>query len=99
MMTECHSLDEVRSNINRIDQDIVRLLAERGAYVRQAARFKTTTDDVRAPARVEAVIRGVRDLAEQHGANPAVVEGVYRTMIAAFIDEELQEHARGTQPS
>src|SRR5207244_1798643 len=59
--------DEVRATINRIDQEIVRLLAERGGYVRQAARFKQTTDDVRAPARVEQVIGRVRALAEQFG--------------------------------
>ena len=97
-VTECRDLDEVRANINRIDRELVRLLAERGAYVRQAARFKQSTDDVRAPARVEQVIQRVRALAEEHGASPDLVEGVYRTMIARFIDEELREHARDAGP-
>jgi isochorismate pyruvate lyase len=91
---ECQSLDEVRANINRIDEAPVRLLAERGGYVRHAARFKQTTDDVRAPARVEQVIGKVRALADEHGASPDLVERVHRTLIAAFIDEELQEHGR-----
>jgi isochorismate pyruvate lyase len=90
----CASLDEVRANINRIDTALVRLLAERGAYVQQAAGFKRTADDVRAPARVEQVILRVRDSAEHEGASPDVVERVYRAMIAAFIDEELRAHAR-----
>jgi isochorismate pyruvate lyase len=93
-IVECQSLDEVRANINRIDQEMVRLLAERGGYVRQAARFKLTTDDVRAPARVEQVIGRVRALAAEAGASPDLVERVYRTLIAAYIDEELEEHRR-----
>ena len=89
----CNSIEQVRSNIDRIDQQIVTLLAERGAYVRQAAAFKTTTADVRAPQRVEQVIGKAVALAHAVGANPAVTEQVYRAMIAGFIDSELAEHA------
>lgn len=89
----CDSLEQVRSKIDRIDQQIVGLLAERGAYVKQAATFKTTTADVRAPQRVEQVIGKVVDLANSLGANPAVTEQVYRAMITGFINSELAEHA------
>lgn len=87
------SLDAVRTEINRIDQQLVALLGERGHYVKQAAAFKKTTDDVRAPKRVEDVIARVKNLAETHNTNPAVVEAVYRAMIDAFINAELEEHA------
>ncbi len=90
---ECGSLDEVRAEIDRIDRGIVQLLAERGGFVKQAARFKKTTDDVKAPARVEQVIAKVRALADAAGGEPAVVEAVYRAMIAAFIEREMIEHA------
>jgi isochorismate pyruvate lyase len=90
---ECHSIDEVRSQIDRIDRQIVALLAERGGYVQQAARFKRNTDEVRAPQRVEQVIAKVTALAAELGANPTVTEQVYRAMIAAFIEAELAEHA------
>ncbi len=89
----CNSLEEVRSNIDTIDRKIVALLAERGGFVMQAARFKKSTDDVKAPQRVEQVISKVRTLAHDCGANPDVVEAVYRSMISAFINAELAEHA------
>jgi len=66
---------------------------ERGHLVAQAAAFKKTSDGVRAPAPVEQVIAKVRGIAVETGASPEVVERVYRAMIAAFIDEELQVHA------
>jgi isochorismate pyruvate lyase len=82
----CNSIEEVRTNIDRIDRQIVAFLGERGGYVKQAARFKKTTDDVKAPQRVTALSREL-------GANPSVTEQVYRAMISAFISAELAEHA------
>ncbi len=90
---ECNSIEEVRSNIDRIDCQIVTLLAQRGAYVKQAARFKKTTTDVKAPQRVEQVISKVVTLSVELGANPTVTEQVYRAMMAGFINAELTEHA------
>ena len=93
MEIRCSSINEVRENIDQIDRKIVALLAERGAFVTQAAAFKKTTDEVKAPNRVEQVISKVKTLAQEHGANPMVVENVYRAMISAFIETELKEHA------
>ncbi|MBS0200339.1 MAG: chorismate mutase [Proteobacteria bacterium] len=95
----CSSIEQVRSNIDRIDRQIVALLAERGAYVKQAATFKSSTADVRAPQRVEQVIGKVVGLAHAVGANPAVTEQMYRAMISGFIDAELAEHAALQSPA
>jgi isochorismate pyruvate lyase len=90
----CQDIEQVRTHIDHIDQQIVALLAERGAYVKQAARFKKTTVDVQAPQRVEQVIAKARALATDLNANPAVTEQVFRAMIAGFINAELAEHAK-----
>lgn len=96
-MTVCNSLEEVRTNIDRIDRALVALLAERGGFVKQAARFKKTSDEVKAPQRVEQVIQKVVSLSRELNANPAVTEAVYRAMINAFIEAELAEHAQLTK--
>ncbi len=89
----CQTIEAVRSQIDRIDRQIVTLLAERGAYIKQAAQFKKTTADVKAPQRVEQVISKVTALSVELGANPSVTEQVYRAMISGFINAELAEHA------
>ena len=76
MAVNCDSLGQVRENIDGLDRQIVSLIAERGAYVSQAARFKNDSDAVRAPQRVEQVIGKVRALADELGANPDVTESV-----------------------
>lgn len=90
-MNECASLDEVRAHIDRLDRQIVGLIAERGGYVKQAARFKKSDADVRAPQRVELVIAKVTGLAGELGADLVMVERVYRAMIAGFIEAELAD--------
>ena len=91
---QCESLAQVREQIDRIDTQIVRLLAERGGYVLAAARFKRSAAEVRAPQRVEQVIARVRALAEQQGAMADVVERIYREMIEAFTDAEQRHWSR-----
>lgn len=93
MDVRCTSLDEVHQRIDEIDRSLVSLLAKRGKLVTQAASFKKTSDDVRAPDRVEQVINKVREMADEAGTSAAVVDQVYRAMIAAFIAEELDTHA------
>lgn len=88
-VSDCHSLEEVRSNIDRIDREMVALLAQRGAFVRQAVLFKKTAEDVKAPQRVEQVIEKVIILSRELGADPKVTEQVYRAMMAAFINAEM----------
>lgn len=88
---KCSSLEEVRENIDRIDDSIIQLIAERTEYVMQAAAFKKSESDVKAPDRVEAVIRKVREKAEKYGASPDIAETVYRNMINGFINMEMTE--------
>ena len=88
---KCSSLEEVRANIDRIDNEIIKLIAERGTYVVQASAFKKSEDAVNAPNRVEAVISKVRKKAEEYGANPDIVETLYREMISRFIQVEMNE--------
>ena len=84
----------MRENIDRIDHTIVTLMAERGKYVAEAARFKKDPAAVSEPARVEAIIAKVRADAEAQGLDPIVTEMTYRAMIAAFGVYERAEWIR-----
>ncbi|NYZ12205.1 chorismate mutase [Azospirillum sp. RWY-5-1] len=87
-MPLCQSMDEVRANIDRLDREILRLMAERGTYVAEAGRLKPKVTDVVDQPRIEQVVANARALAEQHGLDPAVAEATYRAMIDAFIAME-----------
>ena len=57
----------MRGNIDRLDREIIRLMAERGRYVAEAGRFKANPAAVSAPARVEAIIAKVKQIAREDG--------------------------------
>jgi isochorismate pyruvate lyase len=88
----CANLAEVRANIDRLDDEIVRLIAERALYVKDAARFKRDAYQVSAPARQAQVFDKARALATRHNRGFAnlesVVDATYRAMVAAFIANE-----------
>lgn len=46
---------------------------------------------MKAPNRVEAVIKKVREKALEYGANPDMVEALYREMISRFVSMEMNE--------
>jgi isochorismate pyruvate lyase len=90
-------LGEVRANIDRIDEAIVALMAERLRYTRAAARFKANPREVAAPARVEDVIGKVRALAAASGLPPDIAEAAYRPLVAGYIADQQRVFAEISQ--
>lgn len=88
---KCENLEQVRENIDRIDNEIIKLIAERGTYVVQASAFNKDEEGVKDTGRVEKVISKVRAKAEEYGANPDMVEALYREMISRFVRMEMKE--------
>ncbi|VAX19887.1 Isochorismate pyruvate-lyase [hydrothermal vent metagenome] len=91
---DCKNLADVRENIDRLDQRIIELMAERSQYVARAARFKKDYKEVEDPSRVEQVIENKKALAIKYGLSPYVAEQTYRAMIAAFIEFEKKEFTK-----
>ncbi|APA95795.1 chorismate mutase [Nocardia seriolae] len=92
-MSAPQTLAEVRTGIDELDGELIRLLASRQELVRAAATFKSDEQAVRAPDRVEQVVALARTRAAAEGLEPTVAEAVWRAMSSAFIALELTEHA------
>ncbi len=90
----CRSMAELRAGIDRIDREIVALLAERFGYVRQAAQIKRERSQIVDSARIEDVVAKTTALAEGLGLAPELVESLYRLMIDRFIALEAVEFDR-----
>ncbi len=88
------NMAEVRAEIDRIDREVVALLAERGGYVRRAAQVKGKRAEIVDSERIEDVIAKVRGRARDLGLSPGLVEPVYRLMIERFIELEKVEFDR-----
>lgn len=85
---ECHSKDEVRAEIDRVDQALLALFAERHRYVTRMAEIKTDPHEAYDPQRVAAVLALVRGRAEKLGLDEDQAELIWRTLIDWNINYE-----------
>src|SRR5215470_12313638 len=88
---ECADISAVRAEIDRIDREVIALLGQRFAYVKAAAKFKTSREGGKAPDRLEAMLRQRREWAESFGLDPDVIEKLYRDLVSYFIGEEMAQ--------
>ena len=81
------ALNDIRSDIDNIDSQLIRLLAQRQRLVEKAGRLKLKGDKdaVEASDRVAQVIANRRKEALELGLSPDVAESVWWSMIQAFI--------------
>lgn len=87
---ECSNIQEIRSEVDAIDREIINALGKRFTYVKAAAKFKPSETSVKAPERFNTMLQQRRIWAESAGLNPDVVEKLYRDLVNYFIDEELK---------
>ena len=88
---KCDNMDEVRLELDRIDQAMVDLICERFAFVDRAWQLKNSPADARVPWRVQQVIDRVRARAEENNLPPELVEALWRQMIGWFIQYEEEK--------
>ncbi len=88
---ECRSLEEVREYIDRLDDQIVELIAARNGYVKQAAKFKHSVDEIKGKERMEAVMDRVRSKAMELGVSPNLLSKLYTIMIDEMVEAEISE--------
>lgn len=88
---ECGSLQELREHIDRLDDQIVELIAARNGYVKQAAKFKHSIDEIKGKERMEAVMDRVRMRAMEFGVSPNLLSTLYKIMIDEMVEAEIAE--------
>jgi isochorismate pyruvate lyase len=92
------TLEQVRTEIDRIDHEIVKLVGERLVCVKQASSFKTSERDVAAPERLAAMLQARREWAIATGLSADMIEKLFRNMVSYFIATETEEW-RSRQPT
>ena len=95
----CTTMQDVRREVNALDDVLVPLLVERVGYMTQAARIKQGVEQVRDEARIEAIVARVRERAAAEGGDADVMEAIYRSLMEACIAYEHREFARLREPA
>ena len=88
---QCNTLEEARTQIDGVDEEIVKLIAMRNNYIKQIAHFKTTIEEVKAEDRIDEVISNVRQQAISLDLSPNLINDLYVRMIDGMVESEIAE--------
>mgnify|MGYP001100485798 CR=1 FL=1 len=85
---DCTTKTHIRTEIDRLDADLVALLAERFGYVRRMAEIKLSPDEALVPERVDEVLDQVAASAAAAGLDEGLARDLWRKLIEWNIDYE-----------
>jgi isochorismate pyruvate lyase len=86
---DCNSIEDVRREIDNIDNEIIGLIGKRFSFIREIMKYKNNAEDVYARERYNTVIARRRELAMTYQLNPDVIENIYRILMDYFIKEQF----------
>ncbi|ADM09811.1 chorismate mutase family protein [Parvularcula bermudensis HTCC2503] len=92
---DCADMTAVRAEIDRLDDALVDLLAERWTYVDRAWQLKTNPAEATVPWRIQQVIDRVVERADGTDLPAPLVEALWRQLIGWGIQYE-EEKLKGT---
>ncbi|MBN2781952.1 MAG: chorismate mutase [Campylobacterales bacterium] len=90
-MKECKSLEEVRTEVDKIDNELVELISKRSHYIRQAAAFKESIAEVKTQDRIDYILSRVRHRAIELGVSPNMISELFEIMINEMVETEIAE--------
>lgn len=85
---DCQSKDDVRAELDRIDQALLSLFAERHRYVTRMAEIKTDPHEAYDPERISTIIAKQRKRADELGLDEDQAELIWRTLIGWNVNYE-----------
>lgn len=91
---DCTTMAEVRAGVDRVDAELVAMLARRFAYMDAAARIKPARAAVRDEARKAQVIANVRAAARAAGLPEDALARVWDRLVEESIAYELDAFDR-----
>jgi len=85
---DCTTKAHIRTEIDRLDADLIKLLAERFGYVQRMAELKSSPDEALDPERVDEVLDRVALAAVAAGLDEPLTRDLWRRLIEWNIEYE-----------
>ena len=75
------NMDELRKELDLLDNELIKLVSKRFKFIEQAAIIKDDISKIRDNERIESIIIWLRNLAEINDISPDIVEKLWRYII------------------
>ena len=84
------NMDELRKELDLLDNELIKLVSKRFKFIEQAAIIKDDISKIRDNERIESIIIRLRNLAEINDISPDIVEKLWRYIIELSIELETE---------
>ncbi|MBO6890688.1 MAG: chorismate mutase [Roseibium sp.] len=91
---DCMNKSDIRSAIDSLDEDLLRIFARRQGYVRRMAQLKQSPDEAFDHDRIETMVARLKARAEELGLEGEQAEIVWRSLIDWNVDYERRTIAK-----
>ena len=88
---KCNTLKDVRDEVDNIDKKLIELISDRSHYIRQAASFKESIEEVKTDERIEYILSNARHRAIKLGVSPNMISELFTIMIDEMVETEIAE--------
>lgn len=83
---QCQGLADIRDEVNRIDRELIALLAQRTAYAEAAVAFKIGEADIRSPDHLNAFFAERMRQAREAGVSDTMVERIFNAIVERSVE-------------
>ena len=88
---KCRTLEEARVEIDKVDEQLVELVALRNSYIKQIAHFKNSIEEVKSEERIANIVSRARTKAIELGLSPNLINDMFIRMIDEMVESEVAE--------
>ena len=85
MKRKFKNLNDVRKSIDKVDNQLVKLIGEREFFVKEALKFKKNKKQIIDKKRINIVLKRIKKLSKKNNVNSLIVERLWKLMIKNFI--------------
>jgi len=90
-MVKCNTLEEARTQIDKVDEKIVEMIALRNNYIKQIAKFKNSIEEVKSQERINDVVARARSKAIDLDLSPNLINDIFVRLIDEMVETEIAE--------
>lgn len=87
---DCHSIQEIREIIDKIDYEILASFGKRNEYVQAIVKFKSDKDGIIAKERQLEIFQKRKEWANEFGLDPDLIDNIFKTLINWNIQKEIE---------
>ena len=81
-------LDQIRIKLDKLDNDLLKLIKKRSALVNEVLKVKTHKKEIIDQKRINFILKKIKNKSIQIKMDPKITNRIWKNMIWSFIDYE-----------